>query len=200
MKTCLDCGETLSLAEFPVKDRGRRGPRCKPCHAQYLKPLRKAWYEKNKERKKRKSAEWREKNRDLIPQKRQEYRAKALDKIRAKDARYARENRHVKQANAAAYRARKTQQTIQLTLVQRDAIREIYRRAQFLSRTTGESHHVDHILPLRHKDVCGLHVPWNLQIIPGRLNTRKRNNAPLDTLTLTQILPRDANEAEHPGT
>lgn len=54
-------------------------------------------------------------------------------------------------------------------------IREIYRLAQLRTKITGLTWHVDHIVPLRGKGVCGLHVENNLRVVPGAENCRKNN-------------------------
>jgi hypothetical protein len=48
-------------------------------------------------------------------------------------------------------------------------------RARWLTRATGVKHVIDHVIPVTHPLVCGLTVPWNMQVIDEGLNQRKSN-------------------------
>ena len=64
---------------------------------------------------------------------------------------------------------------IWLTQQQKSEIRQLYQIAITMTKTTGEQYVVDHIVPLRSEVVCGLHVPWNLRVIPRQENLLKSN-------------------------
>ena len=57
----------------------------------------------------------------------------------------------------------------------RKAIEAIYAEARRLERETGVKYHVDHIIPVQGRLVCGLHVESNLRIITASDNCRKHN-------------------------
>jgi hypothetical protein len=44
-----------------------------------------------------------------------------------------------------------------------------------ISKETGIEHHLDHIVPVSHPLVCGLTVPWNLEIRTAKHNIAKGN-------------------------
>jgi len=62
-----------------------------------------------------------------------------------------------------------------LTDTHRARIRDIYLQAKRMSELTGEKYVVDHIVPLKNGNVCGLHVPWNLRVITHTANCEKHN-------------------------
>ena len=101
-------------------------------------------------------------------------KVKERNKVRSK--KHYRENKHRYLHKYSERRARKLQATPNwLTEGQKDQIRRIYKVREKVSVKTEVEHHVDHIVPLQGENVCGLHVPWNLRVIPKPLNLSKGN-------------------------
>lgn len=119
------------------------------------------YYADNRDLKLAKLAVWRDENREVV---------------RAKVRRWNSENKDVLSAHAAKRRAAKLNATPGwLTQADLKMIKTEYSLAAWCSEVMGTEYHVDHIIPLLGKTVCGLHVPWNLQVIPANDNLRKSN-------------------------
>jgi AraC-like DNA-binding protein len=116
-----------------------------------------------------KKLEYREKNREKVAVRAHIYRNNNKDRIRA----YYEENKPRYFHRNRLRQARKIQATPPWANL--DAIRLFYQEAAEKSRTTGIKHHVDHIMPLKGINSCGLHVEYNLQVIPWIENLKKSN-------------------------
>lgn len=54
-------------------------------------------------------------------------------------------------------------------------VKEAYSLAKLRESIVGGKWHVDHVVPLKSKIVCGLHCEQNLNVIPATVNVRKNN-------------------------
>ena len=76
-------------------------------------------------------------------------------------------------ALTAKYRAQQLQATP--GWANQGYIEDVYRKAAIFTKRDGKPWHVDHIVPLQSKLVCGLHCEDNLQAIRGPENVAKGN-------------------------
>lgn len=141
----------------------------------------------NKEVLRQKQAEWRDQNREAKRErdrlysknnveKLQQYRQRTKAHRSAMFKQYAQNNRgRLRAIRAKRYTSKMNATPKWLTKEDFDLIRVEYELSAWCSDVMGEKYHVDHIVPLQGKKVCGLHVPWNLRVIPATENIRKGN-------------------------
>lgn len=85
-------------------------------------------------------------------------------------------NQGLRNLQSALYKRRHRNATPKwLTQEHREQIKHIYLQAKIMTKLTGTRYVVDHIVPLHGKNVCGLHVPWNLEVMTNEANCRKSN-------------------------
>jgi hypothetical protein len=100
----------------------------------------------------------------------------ALEQRRIIGKKWRTENKEKNSAKNARYRTSKLNATPKwLTKEHHNQIESVYWLAQLQRELTDTKYHVDHIVPLKGKTVCGLHVPWNLQVLEALDNISKGN-------------------------
>lgn len=144
---------------------------CVECKKQTFKKQ----YQSNKQRWLAYSENWRKENRQHILDYAKQYREKYPDKVKQVTQEYRKRN---KDKHCSLERMRQAAKLkaipIWLTKKQNQDIKNVYLKSKEISTASGIKMHVDHIVPLKGKTVCGLHVPWNLRVIDGSQNSKKR--------------------------
>jgi len=174
MKYCPKCKLSKPLDSYSKNKTKKDGLQvyCKVCKSigrlDYLESNQKAvrqWHEKNKEYYYTYKKEWRSKNR--------------------------------KQVNSAnsKHRANKKKRTPAWANLEK--ISFFYGVAAYLDWVSGGfvKYHVDHVIPLNGKTVCGLHVENNLQLLKSIDNLRKSNHHD----SYLPMPPQRANSYFHPS-
>ena len=127
----------------------------------YSRANNKLYYMKNRAKQIEKRRIYREANRDVIRQAKRDENKRNVALVRFYSARRK--------------RSMKNGSTIR-DLDRGAGVMKVYQRAKELTEQTGIKHVVDHIIPLHHKKVCGLHVPCNLRVMTVNENNIKNNS------------------------
>lgn len=167
--TCSKCGQLQDLAPSNISRRtGQRMYRswCLPCEKKRKDEWRglnkakhnekcRVWAKENPEKRKSVAKKWNVENKNSMLEAKRLWRKNNLERARS----------HVN----ARRKAMRVATPKCLDELEQLWIQEIYHLAQICKLT------VDHVIPLRHKMVCGLHVPWNLQLLDASSNYSKSN-------------------------
>lgn len=164
MKRCNRCGVEKPLDAFHVQHHAPDGHRytCKVCNVRAARQ----WNLDNKERanatcgryQKRARAEgrlWHLRNKPRMAAYMREWRKGAVRPIAYK---HGKRNAHAMPNWANTF-----------------VLKEAYRLAKLRTTMTGIPWEVDHIIPLNHPRVCGLHVEANIRVVPRTVNRAKGN-------------------------
>jgi hypothetical protein len=171
MKHCSECKLEKPLTEFARNGKYYRN-KCKVC----TRPQVNAWYSENKETHIEATTKWAKNNPDSRKATHQKYRQNNLDACRERCRSWQKNNPAAVTALVSKYRARKLNATPSwLTEEHYEQIKLVYEHAKECEMLTGDKYHVDHIVPLNGENISGLHVPWNLQVLPADINIAKSN-------------------------
>lgn len=145
MKECVRCLQVKTASEFTAHKA------TKDRLDSWCKQCHTEYRKENKEAIRKINARYRERHKEAIKQRNRNWETKNQAKLNAKEA---------------ARRARKLKATPKWADLA--AIKRFYENCP-------KGYEVDHIVPLKGKEICGLHVLGNLQYLPTSENRRKGN-------------------------
>ena len=167
-----------------IAERRVNGGCCVICEAEKYK----RWSASNPEKVKESSRKNYLSNADKHRAYAAEYRKKNPEKAKAATEKSRRENRSL-YTRLQIERQKKVKQASPDWLSKDDInwMNAIYKASKDIKDENGVDTSVDHIIPIKGRDVCGLHVPWNLRVTTRSYNSQKLNNMEDHSPTYQQV-------------
>lgn len=159
MKQCIRCKQTKELSAFH-KHKGMKDGHLNKC-AICVKDDVADWRLKNPDARKKEHARRREK--EGFP---------TIEEHRKK----LKENSLGRKYAALKYTNKRRTQTELKNEFDGFVFQEAFRLRELRKEITGIDWHIDHIVPLNHKQACGLHNAYNFQVVPASWNVKKRHS------------------------
>lgn len=177
MKTCSKCQIEKEIIGFHKANNTSDGlkSQCKICRSAYNNPHNQEYYIRTQEAQKAYSKEWRRLNKERDKQSTIAWRLRNSE-LHKKNMRSWQTRNADKCAAYTSKRRAFLNQAIPIWYNDILVI-EFFEKAKMLTKATGIKHHVDHIVPINSKLVCGLHWHGNLQILPASENIKKSNRS-----------------------
>lgn len=221
-KTCSRCFESKPVAEFQKrrKDGEAVSAYCRHCNSAVVvewtrkKPEKhrengRAWrtanidrsrelkrdqYQRDKARNPNRGIQRYKANAASLKEKRRTYYHENKDAERRKNREWRLKNPARNAHKSMMYEARKRQ--AMPSWADKAAIFAVYEKCADMNKNSAIKYQVDHIYPLCSPVMCGLHVHYNLQIIPAEENQRKSNKVAV-WLDEIPIVHRGGNPVLH---
>jgi len=189
MKNCSKCQTVKPFEAFYASSTHKSGYAswCKHCESERNKTKNQT----NRESRLAKAKEWRDTHPETAKKGILAWREANKEQYANYFVEYAKANRN--KVNAKWMKrdaARKCRTPSWLTSKMNKEIETEYSLAAWCSDVMGQPYHVDHIVPLQGKTVSGLHVPWNLRVIPAKENRMKSNKFDTQASTITTLTDR----------
>jgi hypothetical protein len=175
-RKCITCLNEVRRAHTRAKINVPKDAvlRCGPVPG--VRKPKKQWSEYPKEQRIAWTKKYKTKNRETILQRNKDYAKGNSEKRKATMKAYRLAN---PEKDAESVRRRQAAKMLRTPkwLTKNDIwmMQEAYHLARLRAKIFGFSWHVDHIIPLQGATVSGLHVPYNLQVIPAKQNLAKAN-------------------------
>lgn len=160
MKTCIRCNQSKAFEAFH-KHKGMKDGRLNKCAECVVKNVAE-WRKQNPEARKQENVRLREK---LGKMSRTEYLNKRKQKAIGRKA----------SSLKYAYKRRRLEEKTFQTEFDEFVFEEASLLCQLREKATGFKWHIDHIVPMMHKQASGLNTAFNLQVVPAAWNVRKGN-------------------------